>query len=808
MSFSRKCTCVISAVIFFVLSAQIVTGQEQRETVAVSGLEQPVEIIRDRWGISHIYAQNQRDLFFAQGYSAARDRLFQFEVWRRNATGTMAEILGESALKSDIGARLFKPRVDIRQEMNHYHPDGEEIITSFVRGINAYIDMVNESPDLLPVEFHLLGIRPQHWTPWEVVSRHNGLRRNVGTEARFARYVKEAGLDNLMPYLDLEPGRPELTIPDGLDLSIIPEDVLDLYNASRRTGRFGPEHIVDAGKRGNGREPDENDHAGEMIPEPEDEWSEGSNNWVISGRLTASRFPVMANDPHRSQQVPSLRYWAHLVAPGWNVIGGGEPVLPGLSIGHNEYGAWGLTIFSIDQEDLYVYDTNPDNPNQYRYKDLWVEMEVIPETFEIKGGSPVTVDLKFTRHGPVVYEDAENHKAYALRAAWLEIGGAPYLASLRFDQAKSWEEFREACSYSHIPSENMIWADIYGNIGWQAVGITPIRKNWYGLLPVPGDGKYEWDGYLPIQELPNAYNPEEGYIATANQNNMPHGYPYRLGYSWAAPFRFNRIAEVLGSGRKFTMTDMMRLQHDELSLPARALVPLIEGLTSNDRLTQEAIKMLLRWDYVMDMNSVAAVVYSNWERNLVEIVNDLYIPEVLKGSVPRVSLQKTIDLLTAPDGTFGENPIIGRDDVLVVSLEQGVDDLVERLGPDMRRWQYGQERFHHIKIDHMLSDAVNESMQRKLNVGPLPRGGYGSTPNQTGNGFNQRSGASFRIIADTGNWDNSVGTNNPGQSGNPDDPHYRDLFGLWANGKYFPVFYSRRKVESVAETTIILRPQR
>ena len=434
-------------------------------------------------------------------------------------------------------------------------------------------------------------------------------------------------------------------------------------------------------------------------------------------------------------------------------------------------------------------------------------MTIIQEVIPVKGQSPVTVDLKFTRHGPVVFEDNENNKAYAVRAAWLETGAAPYLASLRMNQAKSWEEFREACSYSRTPSENMVWADKYGNIGWQAVGIAPIRKNWYGLLPVPGDGRYEWDGYLPIRELPHKFNPPEGYIATANEDNIPYGYPYRLGYSWTEPFRVNRIKEVLETGKKFTIADMMRLQQDELSIPARNIIPLIIGLKSNNDMTQKVLEKLFTWDFVLDKNSIEATIYTNLESRLRSNVRELSRKEPYGTTVPSPSLTGVIQLLFAPDGRFGSNPIAERNALLIRSIEEAVDNLIDRLGLDMNNWQYGQEKVHYIRMRHMLSSAVNDELMAKLNLGPLPRGGSGTTVNNTGGG-NQTSGASLRIIADTGNWDNSVGTNNPGQSGNPDSPHYSDLFEMWANGDYFPLLYTRARVEASAERITILKPKR
>lgn len=796
---------MITLVVYSVIFSSVFKcmGQASREVVSIPGLSQPVEIIKDIWGISHIYAQNQSDLFFGQGFNVARDRLFQLEMWRLQASGTMAQILGQKALRNDIGVRLFKFRGDIKQEMNHYHPDGEQIITSFVKGINAYIDLTREHSELLPLEFKLLGIKPQPWTPEIVVSRHNGLYRNVTKELSLAKRVQRQGADQVERTSNFHPGDPQLELAQGLDVLLIQNNVLDLYRNRSRSPRFGPEDIV--------LEDHRNKESVRLLNEHlmEDKIIEqGSNNWAVSGEKTFSRYPILANDPHRSQQIPSLRYFAHLTAPGWNVVGGGEPALPGLSVGHNEYGAWGLTIFSIDQEDLYVYETNPENQNQYKYRDNWESMKIIKESITVKGQEEVvTVELKYTRHGPVVFEDVENNKAYAVRAGWLEIGAAPYLASLRMDQAKTWEEFREACSYSLTPSENMIWADKKGNIGWQAVGIAPIRKNWYGLMPVPGDGRYEWQGYLPIKELPHIANPAEGYIATANEDNIPHGYPYRLGYSWAESFRVNRIKEVLETGKKFTMADMMRLQQDELSIPARNLVPLLKPLKPDriwDRMAQEK---LLEWNNVMDKNSVAATIYSYWKSRLRANIKELTKSGAYGDVLPRPSLSDVIQLLHAPDSRFGADPITARNTLLLSSLTEAVDKAMKDLGPDMNQWQYGQEKVHYIQLRHMLSRAVNIDLRSKLDLGPLPRGGSGATVNYTGGG-NQTSGASFRIIADVGNWDNSVGTNSPGQSGDPDSSHYADLLEMWADGGYFPLLYSRPRIELAAEGITLLKPKR
>ena len=780
---------------------------QETTRLAADGLEQPVEILVDRWGISHIYAESQHDLFFAQGWNAARDRLFQLELWRRQATGTVSEILGPRELERDIGTRLFKFRRDLDQELSHYHDDGIEIIGAYVDGINAYIEHTRENPELLPIEFELLGITPGIWTTDVVISRHQGLLGNIGAELSTGRNVARLGADVVKSLSSFGPGDPILELDAALDGEALSEDILGLYNAFRGSVRFRPEDIVDD-RRG---EPD----AFVMLERAAEASSRtvaydpkgdiGSNNWVVSGARSESGYPIMANDPHRVQAAPSLRYWVHLVAPGWDVIGGGEPSLPGISIGHNQFGAWGLTVFATDAEDLYVYETNPSNPNQYRYRGEWEEMSVITETIPVKGQSDHTVELKYTRHGPVVFEDDGRDLAYAVRAGWMEIGGSPYLASLRMDQATTWEEFVEACTYSNIPGENMIWADREGNIGWQAVGIAPVRRNWSGLVPVPGDGRYEWDGYLPIQAKPHVFNPAEGYFATANNDLVPRDYEFMdaVGYSWSDPYRWLRLVEVLGSGRRFSMADMMRLQTDELSIPARQLVPMLEEIAVPDNRTLRAKNLLLEWDFVMDKNSEAAGLYAAWEAEIRRAVRAAAVPE---GAGINLSLRKTIERVMVPPGEFGVDPMAARDQLLMDALEAAMAVLTAKLGPDQGGWVWGQEVYHHAYLRHPLGTSVDPVTRSLLEAGPLPRGGYGSTVNQTTNGDNQTSGASFRIIVDTGDWDRTVGMNTPGQSGDPESPFYRNLFELWATDQFHPVFYSRDKVEAVTAVRIDLRP--
>jgi penicillin amidase len=809
-----------------ILTAAFATGSAQSPATSLqlSGVSQPVEIIRDRWGINHIYAQNEPDLFFAQGYAAAKDRLFQFEMWRRQATGTVAEILGRRELTRDRGARLHQFRGDLDDELNRYHPRGKAIVEAYVRGVNAYVAETERNPALLPIEFRMLGITPGRWTPAVVISRHQALNANLTDEVRLVRAINAGGVAAVRDLMNFQGGDPRFELDAAINPSIFPTDLLAVYTAFRESIRFRPEDIAPEFRGSTTRalrlasSPLQSELARSgQAPDPAgpvdldaDPRDIGSNNWVVSGSRTFSTRPILANDPHRVIAAPSLRYWVHLVAPGWNVIGGGEPVLPGVSIGHNEHGAWGLTIFGQDAEDLYVYDTNPANPNEYRYRGNWEAMRIVTDTIPIEGERPETVELKYTRHGPVLFEDRANRKAYALRAGWMEPGGAPYLASLRMNQAKTWEEFKAACTFSNMPSENMVWVDRTGNIGWQAAGIQPIRRNWSGVLPVPGDGRYEWDGYLPIASLPAEVNPARGFIATANNYLLPDNYQYKdlLHVQWSDAFRASRIAEVLGSGRMFNVGEMTRLQNDDLSIVARVLTPLLRHVTLANPASARARDLLTRWDFVLDKESIEAGVYSMWQRRLMTNTREVVVPAAIAKATSAniVSTKKVIDFLLSPDGRFGADPIAGRDAIVAKSMDEAIAELTKRFGADMQAWKYGQEKYHHALLTHPLSDAVNAATKARLEVGPLPRGGDGSTVSATGGADNQGSGGSLKIVADTEDWDNSVGLNTPGQSGDPDNPHYRDLFAPWARGQYFPIAFSRAKVESVRESTIRITP--
>ena len=761
--------------------------------IELAGLAKPVEVIRDSWGVAHIYAQTQEDLFFAQGFVAAQDRLWQMEIWRRTGEGRLAEVLGPSALERDKFARLMRYRGDMESEWKSYAPDAKPIIESFVRGVNAFIET---SRDRLPIEFQLTGIRPEPWTPEVCLARMAGyvMTRNASSEVLRAQLVRLLGTEKTGELVETDPFK-KLEAPEGLDLNGIDGKILAGANAASGAVSFG---------------------SGQQS-------SEGSNDWVVSGALTNTGKPILANDPHRSIGLPSLRYLVHLVGPGWNVIGAGEPTLPGVAAGHNERVGFGFTIVGIDQQDLYVEETNPADPTQYRYKNKWEKMKIERESIEVKGKpAPVDVDLHFTRHGPVIYEDAALHRAYALRWVGSEPGSAGYLASLSLDRAKNWQEFLKALERWRVPSENLVYADVDGNIGWQAAGSAPIRHGWSGLLPVPGNtGRYEWNGWLPLSELPRAYNPAKHFIATANHKIIPEGYKHEINFEWSAPFRFQRIEEVLQNGGKFTIEDFQRLQHDETSLPARELVRLLItgttrsrnkphqllGYEGNIQTIYDGRELLRRWDCVLGKDSAGAALYEVWLQKLQTNFAAEVVPAEAKGLVGAGSLLRTmLRALKNPDGkTFGANPRIKVYLLLSNSLHEAVTELRDRLGPDIKQWRWGD--LHFAEFKHPLS--TDDARRAVFDLKPVSRGGDANTVNATaGARFIQRSGASFREILDLSDWDKSVAINVPGQSGQPESPHYGDLLPLWAEGKYFPLLFNREKIEKNAAERLLLEPKR
>jgi len=771
-------------------------------TSAVQGLEQDGEILIDRWGVPHIYAQTAHDVLFLQGYNAARDRLWQIDLWRKRGLGLLAHDFGPDYVAQDRAARLLLYRGDMGREWASYGPDAHRYADAFTDGINAYVDAIEQGQAALPREFTLAGTKPDRWSAEDIVRiRSHGLIGNVEDEVARARTICAAGIAGDAYRLNLEPSW-QTHVPAGFDPCGLPPDVLQDYTLGTRSMLF--EALGRARKGGGAPEPAEitlTDRRVDVI---------GSNNWVIGGGKTASGRPILANDPHRAHGAPSLRYIVHLNAPGLSVIGAGEPMLPGISIGHNDAIAFGLTIFAIDQEDLYQYDLAPGAADSYRYGAQFEPMRTITEAIEVKGEAPREVTLQFTRHGPVLKVDPRTGRAWALRSAWLEPGTAAYFGSLSYMTARNWGEFSTAMERWGSPAENQVYADTAGNIGWIAGGLTPRRTNFDGLLPVPGDGRYEWQGFLPGSALPRSFNPAQGWFATANQMNLPPGYPIderRIGFEWADPSRHQRISEVLSRGKKLTVADSVDLQTDMESPLDRRFVQLIRDarLVGADASERRAIDLVANWDGRATSESVAATIAAVWlNRQLGTAATKALYPDAAS-VIGRPTTGSLIDLLAKPDARFGNQPAERRNEILLTSLRAALREIADNLGDDPSTWSYG--RLYTARFTHALAPLAPEDEAQRMTIGPFPMRGTWSAPiaSSFSSRFRLSAGASFRMVLDVGEWDASRAVNTPGQSGSPESPHFADLADLWHRGDTFPLLYSREAVLASTESRILLR---
>jgi len=708
--------------------------------IRLRGLRDPVEVIRDKWGIPHIYAKNADDLFFAQGFVAAQDRLFQIDWWRRLGVGEMAEVLGEKALEADTFARLIRYRGDMDEEWSSYSPDTKRIATAFTNGINACIDQMG---DKLPIEFQLLNYKPKKWKPEDVLGRMSGvyMTGNLRREIARAQLIAAVGIEKARWLAPTDPAR-AFAPATGLELTGIDDRILAGYQAATKLLSFTPSKSE-------------------------------SNNWVVHGTRSISGKPLLANDPHRAISLPSLRYLVHLNAPGWNVIGSGEPGLPGVAIGHNDRIAWGFTIIGTDQCDLYVEKVDPKNPTRYQTDKGWESIKVVKESIAVKGKDKETVELRFTRHGPVLFQDARTNRAFALRWVGSEPGSAAYLASLAVDRASNRKEFLTALERWKIPGLNFVYADVDGNVGWIAAASTPIRTDHDGLLPVPGEKSFTWKGHLPVADLPQRWNPKAGFEVTANHNILPKDYKHPIGYEYSPPYRHQRLAKLLSSKKKWTLEDFKPLQQDHVSLAARDLVAVLTKVDLNDAELKKQAKTLSAWDGTLDVDSREGVLYSAWLKEVKSSMLSLHVPKRLhKSSSEVISLPVMLKALADADPRwFGKEAKSARDKLVIETFGRAVTQskkLPERWG-----------KLHTVTFRHPLA-GVSAAHARAFNLGPLERPGDEHCPNNTryDERYKQIHGATYRHLFDLADWDRGLATSAPGQSGQPGSPHYDDLLTL------------------------------
>jgi penicillin amidase len=720
----------------------------------VDGLRAQVVVRRDRWGVPHISAANQDDLFFAQGFVQAQDRLFQMDLWRRAAQGRLAEVLGLNFVSRDAVTRRIQYRGDLAAEWEAYGPDVRSIAAAFTRGINAWVQRVRENPT---EDFVAAGWSPDFWQPEDLLSRTDAFvsSGNAVEEVFRARLVAAIGrerADRLLP----PPSGPTI-VPSGVELSSITGVIGE---AVRRVGAppffsalAGPLARADGPSRG------------------------GSNAWAVApSRTTAGA--LLAADPHRGLEVPALRYVVHLTAPGWNVIGATAPWLPGVAIGHNDDIAWAMTAASVDTQDVYVERVNPANPRQVADGSVWTDIRAVRDTVVTKGGGkPFEYEQQYTPRGVLIAVDGERHLAYSLRWSGSEPGGASELASLGVDRARSWAEFRDALRRWRFPSATFVYADGDGHIGHQQVGLVPIRRRAAGVPAPAWNGEHDWRGWMTLDDLPHGLDAPSGRVVSANDSVA----------------RSARIGAALDAAPVHDVEGFERLQHDVVAWNATQIVPLLARIRADRADVEAARQRLLRWDRRIVSGSADASLYVAWEDAMMRMLARRQVPGGLVDEVVEEARAAIIHALVEPAPSwFDGNVVRARDSLLADALAAAVDAA-------------GQRSVAPVTFVHPL--GIDARTRQRFNVGPFAVPGYAETILSIRTTPSGRAiGPSFRAIFSPSAWDASVAVNAPGQSGLPSSPHYRDLAQLWAGGDYFPLAFSRQAVQAGTESVLTLTP--
>ncbi|MDW8212651.1 MAG: penicillin acylase family protein [Roseiflexaceae bacterium] len=772
-------------------------------TLPLPGLQAPVRVIRDRWGVPHIYAANSEDLFMAQGYVHAQDRLWQMEFQRRAASGQLAELFGAIALDSDRFVRVLGFRRVAEREADSLDDETRRLVEAYVRGINAFIE---QHAGNLPIEFTVLRLRPRPWTVADVLvwGRMMALQlsRNWREELVRARLVATVGAERAAALTPHYPDDHPIIVPPGVHYTpTMGQSAMERADAA---ARFFP------------------DGAGQ-----------GSNSWAVAAHRAAGGGPLLASDPHLAITMPSLWYENHLSGGDFHVTGASIPGTPGVIIGHNEHIAWGITNSGNDVQDLYLEKFDPTDLTglRYEYQGQWETAELVREEIVVRGQREVVIEeVRITRHGPIINallpEHAQNaSNGEALRAEqplamrWTALAPSRLMrAVFRLNRARDWESFREALADWTVPPQNFTYADVEGNIGYALGGDIPLRAKGDGSVPVPGwTGEYEWVGIIPHAELPHVLNPPEGFVITANNRVVGDSYPYPFPAEWLNGYRAERIRQLIEQTPRHDVESFARIHADVRSLPGLELAALAGRLPADDPLAQQARDALATWNGELSADSIGGTIYSRLRERLLSTIYADAAPafdvtvglgafatlpgrDIAQRAFPRLLRR----LIERDDRFFGERTT---DEILTAAWNATLAELRAELGDDVTTWRYG--RIHSLTIRHPLGSIP--ALATIFNRGPFPTGGDLDTVNM---GYLPREFAgppfyiapSYRQICDTADWDRSQSIQPTGQSGHPGSRHYSDFVQPWLNVQYHPMPWSRSRVEEVAASRMTLQP--
>lgn len=770
--------------------------------VRIAGLDDEVEILRDRWGVPHVYARTQHDLFFANGVVHAEDRLWQMELNRRAANGRLSEVFGEATFEIDRFLRRIGLARAARGEVGMLDADTRAVLDAYVAGINWVIDARPR-----PLEMVLMRHHPEPWTVVDSLAWAKlmgwGLAVNWDAELARTRLAHKLGPERAAELDPLYPSGAWLTADYGGTVDAAAKTVLEGYQAVRE--------LTGLGTLG------------------------GSNAWAVSAQRSATGGALLAGDPHLAPSMPAVWYEVGLDATdasgeGYRVTGASLPGLPGVVIGHNGHIAWSVTASLADVQDLFVEEVDPANPRRFRRGDGWEEARVVHEEIRVKGRPRWhTEEVLVSSNGPVVTPLFEGVTApISLRSSGIE--AAPTLrAGVRLNRARDWDEFRAALADWGMPSLSFVYADRRGNVGYQMVGNIPRRKKGLGAVPAPGwDPEYAWDGYLSLDELPHVYNPPDGIVATANNRPFGDDYPHAIGVDWCDAFRIGRIAELLRAKPKHDVASMARVQLDVTSVAAREILArwgvLLKGAEPLDPLERAALPRLLGWDGELCVESPAAAIYETMKVKLLRLLYgpqmgelvDVYLGERSHrfGGLSSFAWRSSSLLIRALDDPAWPERAghrgFGWSELLLIALGEAVSTLRLAQGEEIDAWRYGAG--HQVAFEHPLARV--KVLRSFLSRGPIPLGGDVDTPLQAGSSAGRLSGVSwapsYRQVIDFGDLRRSVSVLTTGESGQPTSPHYDDHLPLWRSGRYHPMLWGRADVEEhlAGETRLIPTDER
>lgn len=789
----------MAAVVFALLAALALVWLVRRPwprtegTVALPGLEAPVEILRDASGVAHIYAESDHDLFFAQGFVHAQDRLWSMDFDRRLASGRLSEVIGPMTLRLDRYLRTLGARRHAEKDLPRLAPETRALIEAYCDGINAFL----ETDFRRPIEYTLFRAEAAPWEPVDVIVRGKLmswlLSQNQQFEVSRARMLAHLGEEQVQELLP--PYR------DGAPLIVPPE-----------SGGYSWLQNVDT-----------TDEVAAFYGGPTANW--GSNHWSVAGHRTASGKPILANDTHLEMAMPSVWYHNGLHGGSFDVVGASLPGVPGVILGTNGRIAWGVTDMLPDVQDFYIEKLDdPENPQRYEYQGEWHDLEIVTEEILVKGSEPFLLDVYVTRHGPimngVIGRLADHPEKLAVR--WAEHDQNRLLdAVFALNRASDWASFRQALSSWDGPHMNFGYADADGHIGYQSTGRIPIRAPGHqGLMPVPGwTGENEWQSFIPFEELPHLLDPPDGEVYSANNKVIDDSYPYHLAYEWSDPYRAIRIGQLLGERKGLGLEDMKAMQLDSYSLHAEALRPVLLAVTPTNEVERRALELVESWDLRLETGSAAAAIHQVWYRNLLRRTVGDELGETLTREYRIyywIHGPMTEDLVRRPEDPWFDDVSTPEKqetlpDIATASFQEAVAWLSEHWGKDPDRWSWGD--LHPSIFGHRpLGRSGIGPVENLFNGAPVPTAGDRFTLNAAWFSFDAKrpfatnGGPGQRLIVDLADPDASLFAQNSGQVEHLFHPHRMDLTASWQAGRYQPLPFTRQAVEGLATKRLELKP--